>query len=84
MRQRGPVALDTAQKASRRHGLGTRELFDTVSKGDRAQSPASAILIRQGWKLMMVKRAAEIKDRRIVAKRVFDALCAAYPTNISR
>ena len=26
----------------------------------------------------MVKRAAEIEDRRIVAKRVFDALCAAY------
>jgi hypothetical protein len=27
---------------------------------------------------MMVKRAAEIEDRRIVAKRLFDALCAAY------
>ncbi len=27
----------------------------------------------------MVKRAAEIEDRRIVAKRLFDALCAAYP-----
>jgi hypothetical protein len=27
---------------------------------------------------MMVKRAAEIEDRRIVAKRVFDELCAAY------
>ena len=27
----------------------------------------------------MVKRAAEIKGRRIVAKRLFDALCAAYP-----
>ena len=26
----------------------------------------------------MVKRAAEIEDRRIVAKRLFDALCAAY------
>ena len=26
----------------------------------------------------MVKRAAEIEDRRIVAKRHFDALCAAY------
>ena len=25
-----------------------------------------------------VKRAAEIEDRRIVAKRLFDALCAAY------
>ena len=42
------------------------------------QSPASAILIRQGWRPMMVKRAAEIEDRRIVAKRLFDALCAAY------
>ena len=27
---------------------------------------------------MMAKRAAEIEDRRIVAKRIFDALCAAY------
>ena len=27
---------------------------------------------------MMAKRAAEIEDRRIVAKRLFDALCAAY------
>jgi hypothetical protein len=42
------------------------------------QSPASAILIRRGWRPMMVKRAAEIEDRRIVAKRLFDALCAAY------
>ena len=25
----------------------------------------------------MAKRAAEIEDRRIVAKRIFDALCAA-------
>ena len=59
-------------------GEATGELFDTVSKGDRAQSPASAILIRRGWRPMMVKRAAEIEDRRIVAKRLFDALCAAY------
>ena len=35
-------------------------------------------LIRRGWRLMMAKRAAEIEDRRIVAKRIFDALCAAY------
>jgi hypothetical protein len=27
---------------------------------------------------MMAKRAAEIEDRRIVAKRLFDALCATY------
>ena len=27
---------------------------------------------------MVVKRAAEIEDRRIVAKRLFDALCATY------
>ena len=27
----------------------------------------------------MVKRAAEIEDRRIVAKRLFDALCAQCP-----
>ena len=47
-------------------------------KGDRAQSPVSAILIRRGWRPMMAKRAAEIEDRRIVAKRIFDALCAAY------
>jgi hypothetical protein len=59
-------------------GEATGELFDAVSKGDRAQSPASAILIRRGWRPMMVKRAAEIEDRRIVAKRLFDALCAAY------
>ena len=56
----------------------TGELFDTVSKGDRAQSPASAILICRGWRPMMAKRAAETEDRRIVAKRIFDALCAAY------
>jgi len=28
---------------------------------------------------MMTKRAAEIEDRRIIAKRLFEALCAAYP-----
>jgi hypothetical protein len=28
---------------------------------------------------MMTECAAEIEDRRIVAKRLFDALCAAYP-----
>ena len=28
---------------------------------------------------MMAKSAAEIERRRIVAKRLFDALCAAYP-----
>ena len=47
-------------------------------KATGPQSPASAILIRRGWRPMMVKRAAEIEDRRIVAKRLFDALCAAY------
>ena len=33
-------------------------------KDDRAQSSASAILIRRGWRPMMAKRAAEIEDRR--------------------
>ena len=28
---------------------------------------------------MMTKRAAEIEDRRVVAKRLFDALCAQCP-----
>ena len=49
-----------------------------IQGDDRAQSPASAIPICQGWRPLMVKRAAEIEDRRIVAKRPFDALCAAY------
>ena len=28
---------------------------------------------------MITKSAVEIEDRRVVAKRIFDALCAQYP-----
>ena len=34
---------------------------------------------QQGWSPTMTQPAAGIEDRRVVAKRLFDALCAQYP-----
>ena len=46
-------------------------------KANQTQSRESAT--GRGMEPMMTECAAEIEDQRIVAKRLFDALCAAYP-----
>jgi hypothetical protein len=66
------------EKPSRRVELSTGELFDTVSKGDWAQTSGMGKCYAR-TEPVMTKPAAEIEDRRVVAKRCFDALCAAYP-----
>ena len=80
----GCEAGDESRKAKLSHfsTAAQSELFDTDSESDPAQSCAGRSPARSRQIIGHTgagERAAGIEDRRVVARRLFEAMCAQFP-----